>query len=134
MANDTTRVALIISGTMLTIFGLMFLSISKPLLAVYGVDLDATGVRIFRMGGGAVLALGALGILARNLDEPSQRLAGKSLLCYYSLKSVVAFEAVLGGMFNSLGWSILAIDIPMAIFWTWVLLKRGRESRGAVSG
>lgn len=121
MARDITYTALILSAAVLIPFGLGFLLIPKLLLVNYGVELDASAERLVRMMGSAVMALGLLALLARNLDGPGRRLAGKALLCFFLLKFVVTLEAVLGGMFNTLGWTILAVDLPMSVVWVWVI-------------
>jgi hypothetical protein len=123
MPNDATGVALAIAGTVLMLFGLGFLTAPTVVLAAYGVGLDVTAERLVRMCGTAIVPLGVLGLLARKLDSRSRRLAGKCLLCFFWLKSVVTLEAVLGGMFNVFGWSILLIDIPMSLVWTWILWR-----------
>lgn len=122
LAMRSMYMSLVVSAGLLMAFGAGFLLIPKLVLGMYGVVLDASAERLARMFGTAVLALGLLGFLARNLGASTRRLAGKSLLCFFLLKSAVTLEAVLGGMFNALGWTILAIDIPMSALWAWVIL------------
>jgi hypothetical protein len=108
-------------------FGLGFLLIPVPLFNIYGVQLTASGVMLAHVSGAAVGALGTLAWGARALEESrSQRVALAALAVFFILKSTVTLLAQLSGVFNALGWSILALDVPLAALYLVALWQASR--------
>ena len=119
------RIPFVVSGALLGCFGAGFLVAPSFVLGTYGVELDSSSARLVRMFGAAVLALALLSIHARDSDGDAQRMVARTLLVFFLIKAIVSTEAVLGGMFNALGWTILMIDAPLAAMWTtWLLRSR----------
>lgn len=124
-----TRTLLTVTAILMLAFGVGFVLLPETVFSVYGVFLDPGGLMLARVAGAAILALGVLAWLARNSSVPEvNRVAVIALFCFFAVKSLVTLLAQLSGVFNGLGWSILAIDIPLALFYAAVVFRRQAAS------
>lgn len=104
------RTLLLIAGVLGLVFGLGFLLAPRPLLSLYGVAADPTAVLMSRFFGAALVQLGLILYLIRDVpDLRTQRgvVLGSFLGSLAGL--VVALTAQFWGLVNALGWSTVAI-------------------------
>jgi hypothetical protein len=101
---------LLIAGLLALVFGIGFLFVPVAMLAQYGVRTDAAGLLMSRYFATALIQLGLVFYLVRNVSEPA---AQRAIALGGFLGSLVglalAVRAVTTGMVNSLGWSSVAI-------------------------
>lgn len=104
------RTLLLLAGLIALVFGLGFLLIPRPLLTLYGVPTDPTVVLISRFFGAALVQLGLVLYLIRDVgDLRTQRgvIIGSFIGSVAGL--VVALTGQFWGLVNSLGWLNVAI-------------------------
>lgn len=104
------RTLLLLAGLIALVFGLGFLLIPRPMLALYGVPTDPTVVLISRFFGAALVQLGLVLYLIRDVgDLRTQRgvIIGSFIGSVAGL--VVALTGQFWGLVNSLGWLNVAI-------------------------
>jgi hypothetical protein len=103
-----------IAGTLGLLFGLVFLVAPSFGLQQYGVTTDAAGLFMTRFFGAALLQLGLVFLMLRNLaDSHIPRVALAA--CMGELAGLwVAVRLQLSGAINPLGWSTVAIYALMA--------------------
>jgi xanthosine utilization system XapX-like protein len=101
---------LLIAGLLALVFGVGFLLVPVAMLAQYGVHTDAAGLLMSRYFATALIQLGLVFSLVRNVSEPA---AQRAIALAGFLGSLVglalAVRAVTTGMVNALGWSSVAI-------------------------
>ena len=104
------RTLLLLAGLIALVFGLGFLLIPRPLLTLYGVPTDPPVVLISRFFGAALVQLGLVLYLIRDVgDLRTQRgvIIGSFIGSVAGL--VVALTGQFWGLVNSLGWLNVAI-------------------------
>ena len=124
------RLLLAVTAVLMVGFGLSFLLAPARVFALYGVTLTKSGVMLAHVAGAAVSALGVLALSAREvIDERELRRTLLPLAVFFVVKSTVSLIAQVEGVFNSLGWTILLIDVPLAVLFVGTLV-RGRRKNG----
>lgn len=101
---------LLIGGLLALVFGLGFLLLPAPVLALYGVAAEPAVVLMARFFGAALLQLGLVFYLIRDVSDPATRrgvVLGAFLGSLAGL--VVALTAQFWGLVNSFGWTTVAI-------------------------
>jgi hypothetical protein len=99
-----------IAGLLALAFGLSFLFAPAATLTPYGVTTDATGIYMARYFGAALIQLGLVIFLARQVADPATQRAIVLGSCIGSLAGLgVALSAQLTRAVNALGWSTVAI-------------------------
>jgi hypothetical protein len=104
------RSLLFIAGVIALVFGLGFLLVPRPVLALYGVPTDPAIVLMSRFFGGALVQVGLVLYLIRDVsDARTQRgvIIGSFLGSVAGL--VVSLTGQFWGIVNQLGWSSVAI-------------------------
>jgi hypothetical protein len=104
------RALLLIAGILALAFGLGFLLMPRPMLTLYGVPTDPSVVLMARFFGGALVQIGLVFYLIRDVGDPrTQRgvVIGSFLGSVAGL--VVALTGQFWGLVNELGWSTVAI-------------------------
>ena len=104
------RSLLLLAGVIALAFGLAFLLVPKPMLGLYGVAVDPEIVLISRFFGAALVQLGMVLYLIRDVgDLRTQRgvVIGSFLGSVAGL--VVALTGQFWGVVNQFGWSTVAI-------------------------
>jgi hypothetical protein len=104
------RSLLLLAGVIALGFGLAFLLAPRPVLALYGVTADAATVLVGRFFGAALVQLGMVLYLIRDVgDIRTQRgvVIGSFLGSVAGL--VVALTGQFWGVVNQFGWSTVAI-------------------------
>jgi hypothetical protein len=104
------RTLLLIAGLIALAFGLGFLLVPRPVLALYGVMADPTVVLIARFFGAVLVQIGLVLYLIRDVGDPrTQRgvVIGSFIGSVAGL--VVALTGQFWGLLNQFGWSSVAI-------------------------
>lgn len=128
-----TRRLLTITAALLLLFGCGFILLPRLVFSIYGVALDPGGIMLARVAGAAIFSLGTLAWLGRKTSIPgTTRVVVLALCCFFVIKSVVTLIAQLSGVFNGLGWSILLIDVPLAVLYARELLH-GPAAKASLS-
>ena len=101
---------LFIAGLIALVFGLGFLLAPRPMLTLYGVADDPSVVLMARFFGAALVQLGVVLYLIRDVGDPrTQR--GVVIGSFFGSVAglVVALTGQFWGLVNQLGWSTVAI-------------------------
>jgi hypothetical protein len=101
---------LLIGGIIALGFGIGFLLAPGAVLTLYGVPVEPPVVLMARFFGAALLQLGLVFYLIRDVSDPTTRrgvVLGSFLGSLAGL--VVALTALFWGLMNSFGWSAVAI-------------------------
>ena len=104
------RTLLLIAGVIALVFGLGFLLVPRPMLALYGVATDPTVVLMSRFFGAALVQLGLVLYLIRDVGDPRTQ---RGVVIGSFIGSVAGLVVALTGQFwdlvNQLDWSTVAI-------------------------
>lgn len=104
------RTLLLIGGLLGLVFGLGFLLAPRPVLALYGVTADPTVVLMSRFFGAALVQIGLILFLIRDVGDPATQ---RGVVIGSFLGSLAGLVVALTGQFwdlvNGLGWSTVAI-------------------------
>ncbi|HEY3012191.1 MAG TPA: hypothetical protein VGJ36_05560 [Gemmatimonadales bacterium] len=104
------RTLLLIGGVLGLAFGIGFLFAPRPLLALYGVAGDPTVVLMSRFFGAALVQVGLILYLIRDVADPrTQRGVVMGSFIGSLAGLVVALTGQFWGLANELGWSSVAI-------------------------
>ena len=101
---------LLIGGLLALVFGLGFLLAPRPMLTLYGVPIDPSVVLMARFFGTALVQVGLVFYLIRDVGDPrTQRgvVIGSFIGSVAGL--VVALTGQFWGLVNQFGWSSVAI-------------------------
>jgi hypothetical protein len=104
------RTLLLIAGILGLVFGLGFLLVPRPMLSLYGVPTDPSVVLMARFFGAALVQVGLVLYLIRDVGDPrTQRgvVIGSFIGSLAGL--VVALTGQFWGLVNQFGWSTVAI-------------------------
>lgn len=101
---------LLIAGLLALVFGLGFLLVPAALAPIYGLEVSPTTVLMSRFFGAALVQVGLILYLVRDVQEPAVR---RSLVVAGIVGSLaglaVALMGQLNGVVNAMGWSTVAI-------------------------
>ena len=101
---------MIVAGAIALAFGLGFLLVPDVVLGPYGVTTDANGLLMARFFAAALLQLGLVLLLLRNVQEPATQRAIALGSAIGSLAGLaVAVLGVVYHLVNAFGWSTVAI-------------------------
>jgi hypothetical protein len=104
------RTLLLIAGLIALLFGIGFLLTPRSVLALYGVAGDPTVVLMARFFGAALVQLGLVLYLIRDVADPRTQ---RGVVLGSFMGSLAGFVVALTGQFwglvNSFGWSTVAI-------------------------
>jgi hypothetical protein len=107
---------LTIAGTLAFLFALAFLLAPAPTLTQYGATPEPVAVLMSRFFGVALLQLGVLLLLVRQVEDSLARRAIAIAGVVGSLAGfLVALAAVLGHLVNTLGWSTVVIYLGLLV-------------------
>lgn len=107
---------MIVKAIVCLVFGILLVAIPGPLMSLYGVTFDAGGALMSRLYGASLLGNLMLTWFGRK-DPGSQALdaAILGLFVYDAIGLVAAVVAVLSGVLNALGWSVVAIYLVFTV-------------------
>jgi hypothetical protein len=104
------RILLLIAGLLALVFGVGFLLVPRPMLALYGIAPDPAIVLMSRFFGAALVQLGLILYLIRDVADPKTQ---RGVVLGSFLGSLGGFVVALTGQFwglvNDFGWSTVAI-------------------------
>lgn len=104
------RRLLLIAGVLALVFGIAFLLLPRPTLAMYGVSPDPAVVLLARFFGGALVQIGLVFYLIRDVADPrTQRGVVLGSFLGSLAGFVVALTAQFWGLVNEFGWTTVAI-------------------------
>jgi hypothetical protein len=104
-----------IAALLSLVFGLIFLFLPVPLMAVYGISLDATGEWLTRLVGAAWLGIGVLNWLAKNEKGGSTKAILWADLTFTGAGLLVTLLAHLSGVGNSLLWLTILVYLLLSV-------------------
>src|SRR5687767_2436109 len=120
---------LLIAGLLGILFGLAFLLAPAATLAPYGASTDAAGILMTRFFGAALLQLGLVLYLVRNVAEPAaQRAIVTGSFLGSAAGLLVALMGQLSGLINSLGWTTVLIYGLLMIGYASFMFARPRTA------
>lgn len=107
---------MVIKAVVCLVFGILFVLAPGPLMSFYGVTLGSGGILVARLYGASLFGNLLLSWFARN-DAGSEALRASvlALLVYDAIGFVVALVAVLSGVMNTLGWSVVGLYLLLAL-------------------
>ena len=92
------------------IFGIGFIAVPDFLLGNFGVTSTPDLVFMARLFGSALLAFSTLLWYARGSKSTDlQKAAARSFFLYFLVSTILIVLAQLGGLFNIMGWSMVAM-------------------------
>ncbi len=104
------RTLLLLAGVIALVFGLGFLFLPRPMLALYGVPADPTIVLMSRFFGAALVQLGLVLYLIRDVGDPRTQ---RGVVIGSFIGSLAGLVVALTGQFwnlvNEFGWTSVAI-------------------------
>jgi hypothetical protein len=120
------RTLMILAAADALAFGLGSLLLPDVLLTLLGGTTDDLGRALLRELGAILLALGLITWFLRDLDDgPVRRGVTSGTVVGIALTAVIVGLVTASGMFNVLGWAIVAIHVFLAVGLAWVLLRPG---------
>jgi len=120
---------LVIDGVVGVAFGIAFVLAPAQLLSAYGTTLDAAGLFMARLFGAALIQIGGLALLARNVaDASAQRAIVLAYFIALVIGFVVALQGQLAGISNALGWSTVVIYLLLALGFGYFQFAKPRVS------
>jgi hypothetical protein len=117
------RTLMILAAADAVAFGLGSLLLPEVILSLLGGETDALGRALLRELGAILLGLGVVAWFVRDLGEGSARrgvISGTFIAV--ALTAVIVGLVTASGMFNLLGWAIVAFHAVIAVGLAWVLL------------
>jgi quinol-cytochrome oxidoreductase complex cytochrome b subunit len=116
---------LMVNAVIAAAFGIAFVIVPGPLVALYGVTADAALRYVGQLLGAALVVLAVVTWLARNAtDSDARRAIVLGLAIGSTVGFVVALLGQLGGVVNALGWSTVAIYLLLALGFAYFALRR----------
>jgi hypothetical protein len=120
---------LVVAAVIGAIFGVAFVVVSGPLLAVYGITLDKAGTLVAQLFGALLIGLAVLNWFARNVTDPE---AQNAVVFGNLVGDVVGFVVILigqlAGIANALGWANVAIYLLLAMGFAYVQFMQPRTA------
>lgn len=108
----TLKLLFTINAVAASLFGLGFLLVPAPLLALYGLSPDPNLIYLARLLGGAVLGYGIVTWMARPADaSPARRAIVFGYFVGFAASLVAALMGQLAGVVNAWGWSTVALYV-----------------------
>jgi hypothetical protein len=119
------RIWMVIKSIVCIVFGIGFVLIPAPLAALYGATLNAAGTVFAQFLGAAFIVLAVYLWFARNVtDAEANRAVTLAVFVGDAVGFIVALLAQLSGVFNVLGWMIVALWLILALAFGYFLLVK----------
>lgn len=119
------KMVLTLNSIVATPFGVLFTFFPGLVLStVYGADLHPTGTVLARMLGGEFLCFGVITWMARDRSLEAQLLLALGCLIGFGVGAIALLWGQLAGVFNVLGWSMVATYVFFACAYGVLYLKR----------
>ena len=118
-----------INGVISIAYGLVGLVAPAALASVYGVEITDREGLVLRSLSASYLGLGMLCWVARGLgDGAARRAIAIGALASWGLSLPVAVVGQLAGLFNTLGWSVVGLQLAFVVGWAWALRETARST------
>jgi hypothetical protein len=109
------------------LFGAGFLLVPALVLGIFGAQTDATGLTLARVAGGAIISLGLISWLGKDIELPAaQDAIGWGFTLAHFVAGVLCVISILAGTFNALTWSSVVMDALLVAAFVWVRQNRGK--------
>lgn len=113
-------------------YGIALLSITDPILDVYGIDANPDAVYMARWFGLELMAIGLTTWLARDAAvSPAGRAVAQAFAVTYGIGVIVALLGTLFGPFNALGWVAVGLNLLLGSGFAWFHFSEPRTSWAA---
>jgi hypothetical protein len=121
----TLRALISFTAIVTLVFGLLFIVVPEPLMAIYGLRLDATTIFLTRLFGAASVGIGlVMWHTSRHAAPETERALALSILGWIVVELVVLLEGQLGGIVNGLGWMFVGLDVVLGVAFASLLFGR----------
>jgi len=130
------KLALLLTAVVLTSLGSGLLSASHLMAHLYGAEETVSGTNGARTAGAAIFALGALTWFGTRQELKVLRaVVIPVLFTWFVLKSVVAYLALMAGVFKApVGRTVLAFDLMLAVLYGYFLFVGDAGTPKVASG
>lgn len=131
------RTVALVTGVIAILYGLGFLVVPAPILAVLGVELPEEGLLVARFFGAHLIALGVVDVLARDsLDATARPESARNAIVSgnvtaSALSTLLALWGVVAGLSNELGWGNVVLAALIAVAWAYTGFARSSSARAA---
>jgi hypothetical protein len=107
---------LVIAGVLGLVFGVPFALGPAQMASLYGVTLEGGSLVVARLFGAALIQIGLISLLARNVTASEMKQAiTLSGVVGAGVGFIAALLGQLAGLANALGWSTVAIYLLLAL-------------------
>ena len=120
---------LLINAVVAAVFGVLFVLVPGPVLALYGVTPDQVSTYLAQIYGAELVGYAVLTYLARNAAaSPLRNALVLSLFVGDAIGFVASLLAQLKGFANGLGWSSVLIYLLLAVGFGYAYFAQGRQT------
>ena len=113
-------------------YGIALLTITDPILEVYGIGANPDSVYMARWFGLELVAIGLTTWLARDAaDSPGGRAIAQAFAVTYGIGVILALWGTLFGPFNALGWVAVSLNLLLGSGFARFLFSQPRTSWAA---
>jgi hypothetical protein len=110
-------------------YGIALLTITDPILEVYGIGANPDSVYMARWFGLELVAIGLTTWLARDAaDSPGGRAIAQAFAVTYGIGGILALWGTLFGPFNALGWVAVSLNLLLGSGFARFLFSQPRTS------
>ncbi len=103
------------------VFGLLLLLVPGPLLAIFGIQLDASGLMMTRFAGALDIGVGMIAAYARDTaDSPLGLGVVLSLLVQDVIGAIVVLIEEINRLGNAYGWVIFVVNVLFALAFLYI--------------
>lgn len=118
-----------INGVVSIAYGIAGLVVPAALASAYGVEITDREGLVLRSLSASYLGLGVLCWVARGLaDGAARRSIAIGALVSWGLSLPVALAGQLAGLVNTLGWSVVGLQLAFVLGWGWALREATRST------
>ena len=128
------RIVALVTGVIGILYGLGFLVVPAPILAVLGVQLPVEGLLVARFFGAHLTALGVIDVLAReslDANENARNAIVSGNVISSALSALLALWGIVAGLTNALGWGNVVLTALIAVAWGYTGFARSSSARAA---
>lgn len=119
---------MVLKAVVCLVFGLAILLMPELLYSIYGLQLNPSGTYPAREYGAAMMGVLMITWFARNARESDALRAIILGLCVYNaIGFVVTLVAVISGLMNLLGWSVVVLYLFFAVGFGYFLIKNTQQ-------
>lgn len=116
-----------INGVLSLAYGVAGVVAPAALASVYGMEITGREELVLRLLSASYFALGVLCWVARGVtDNGARRAIALSGFVAWGLSLPVSAFGQLAGHANTLGWTVVGMQLAFTLAWGWVLLKSAR--------